>query len=313
MKTFLADLLVCPDCAGRERPLCLTAHDARHGDVVSGRLDCAGCGGRHLIQDGVAQVLPRSAESAPPSQRRYDTASALSSYLWAHYGDLAGLPGAGTLFRTLAPSIQGGRGPLLDAGAAVGRMVFETAGRASPAVGLDLSPALVRAARTLLTEGELTFDLVTEGRITETVRIEAPAHWAGLDADFLVADAQALPFASSVFGSVCSLNLLDKIPQPLDHLRELDRVAKAESAELLIADPFSWSEDAAEPGRWLGGRNNGPFAGRGSDNVRRLLCEEGELPGPAWTTPATGAAEWTLRTHANHREVITSQYLHARR
>jgi SAM-dependent methyltransferase len=312
MQRFLAGLLVCPACSEREPPLALAAWDQRGDEIVSGALDCPGCGARYPIRDGAAEVLPPWTTPAG-AQHRYESRDVVSSYLWAHYGDLAGFPEAGALFRELAPVVEAGRGPLLDAGCAAGRLVFETAARTAWAVGVDLSGELVRAARTLLLEGAIAFDLKAEGRITEPVRIQAPEAWAGLAADFLVADAQALPFPSSVFGSVSSVNLLDKLPRPMVHLRELGRTAKGQGAELLVADPFSWSEDTAEPEHWLGGRNAGPFAGRGMDNLERLLADPDGPAGRPWKTPARGEVQWTLRSHANHRELITSQYLHARR
>ncbi|MDK2954626.1 MAG: hypothetical protein PWQ57_122 [Desulfovibrionales bacterium] len=308
MKTFLAGLLVCPVCRGREAPLSLTARETRGDEVVAGFLDCPHCRTRHPIIDGVAEVLPAPRAMEPhASQKRYELGPALSSYLWAHFGDLAGDGRAGALFRELAPLLRDAPGPLLDAGSAVGRMVFETAGAVGCAVGVDLSRRFIHAARTMLLEGAVEFDLALEGRITEPVRIEAPAEWAGLEADFLAADAMALPFPASVFGAASSLNLLDKLPNPLRHLQELDRVAHPRQARLLVADPFSWSEDAAEPAQWLGGLDSGPYAGRGLGNLEREM--RAGFGGPPWSVAGRGAAKWTLRTHANHAESITSQYL----
>jgi uncharacterized protein YbaR (Trm112 family) len=312
MKTFLADLLVCPVCKDHETPLTLTARETRADEVVAGFLDCPRCKTRHPIIDGVAEILPDPrSKDLRASQRRYERGPALSSYLWAHFGDLAGDVRAGALFKKLAPLFRDAPGPLLDAGSAVGRMVFETASAVGCAIGVDLCRGFIRAARTMLLEGAVTFELVLEGRLTELVNIQAPDDWAGLEADFLTADATALPFPKALFGSACSLNLLDKLPYPMLHLRELDRVAKPRDASLLVADPFSWSEDAAEPDQWLGGLPSGAFAGRGIDNLGREM--RAGLGGPPWTVADQGAAEWALRTHANHAESITSQYLQGKR
>jgi hypothetical protein len=67
----------------------------------------------------------------------------------------------------------------------------------------------------------------------------------------------------------------------------------------------------ASPADWLGGTNEGPFAGRGPDNVAALL--EGRIDGfrSAWHIEDRGRIAWTIRTHANHFESIRSCYLKA--
>jgi hypothetical protein len=128
--------------------------------------------------------------------------------------------------------------------------------------------------------------------------------------EFLVADALALPFPASLFGTAASLNLLDRVPLPRLHLSELDRVTRKVAATLLLADPWSWAAGPAAPEEWLGGRVDGPGAGSGRENVRRLLERRGR---PSWRIAAAGQLDWRLRNHRNHFELIRSDYLLAQR
>jgi hypothetical protein len=84
-------------------------------------------------------------------------------------------------------------------------------------------------------------------------------------------------------------------------------------AQFLFSDPFSWSTEVAPPGDWLGGTPDGPYAGRGRDNVIALL--EGRLGAlsPPWQVESHGPIWWKIRTHSNHFEMIRSCYIKARR
>ena len=107
-----------------------------------------------------------------------------------------------------------------------------------------------------------------------------------------------------------STPLIDKLPDPLRHLQELNRVTTVVDAQALIADPWSWSTDIAPKSAWLGGVPEGPFAGHGHMNLRRLLETGLE---PAWQVIDEGTVPWTIRNHRNHFERIHSDYLLATR
>jgi hypothetical protein len=112
---------------------------------------------------------------------------------------------------------------------------------------------------------------------------------------------------------VASLNLIDKIAHPLRHIGEASRAARLLGAQLLISDPFSWSEAVCSPDRWLGGVAEGRFAGAGSDNVARLLSGEGRTADSAWKITRKGEVWWKIRNHRNHFELIRSLFVKAER
>jgi hypothetical protein len=116
-----------------------------------------------------------------------------------------------------------------------------------------------------------------------------------------------------LFSAVASLNLLDKVPKPMRHLEELNRVARSPGGQLLVSDPFSWSTEISEVDHWLGGKREGAFAGRGMDNlISCLRGEKGGLPGH-WNVEAQGRLWWRIRNHENHFELIRSLWVKANR
>jgi len=310
MDRKLLDLLICPTCRPAERPLRPAAIREADGDILSGHLDCPGCGHRFPIDEGVAVLLTEPKTAAQLAADRYESPAVVAAYLWSHFGDLLADPEATDAYARWAGLISGLSGPALDVGCAVGRLTFELGRHCEAAVGLDRSLAFVRLARRLKQEGSLAFRLPIEGRLDEPRTVVAPSGWRTERTEFLVADAQSLPFPQAVFAGTCSLNLVDKLPRPLSHLQELNRVARQAGARLLFADPFSWSEAAAPAEEWLGGTPEGPFAGRGRENVRRLLEEEFE---PPWRVAKEETVRWKLRSHRNHFELIRSETLLAGR
>ncbi|MCD6298680.1 MAG: molybdopterin-dependent oxidoreductase [Deltaproteobacteria bacterium] len=99
----------------------------------------------------------------------------------------------------------------------------------------------------------------------------------------------ALPFRSKTFSSLASLNLIDKVPLPIKHLKEINRVAKEKDAQFLFSDPFSWSKDISNEEDWLGGTDRGPYSGRGIENITALLKGERNELLPEWRIEKHGA------------------------
>jgi SAM-dependent methyltransferase len=308
MRQDLLDILICPACLPAERPLRLSGARRAGNEILAGTLDCRTCGRVYPIEEGLAVLLAEPGTPATPD--KYDQPATVSAYLWSHFADLAGDPDAFEAYRQWAALVPAGEGLALDLGCAVGRMSFELAACGGLVVGLDRSRPLVAKARQLARDGTLDYPLTLEGRLSELRRIELPAAWHRHPPEFLVADALALPFPAQVADCLCSLNLLDKLPQPRRHLAECDRVAAGAGACLLVSDPYSWSTECAAEEDWLGGTDVGPYAGFGRDNLRRILEREGE---PPWRVTAEGQVAWTIRNHRNHFELIRSQYLRAER
>jgi len=232
MKKLLTQLLICPACLPREYPLEIeNIHQAEDEDIVDGTLICPRCRRRFPINDGIAFLDLERRDQRPIS--KYEQDEVLSSYLWSHYGDLLGDDQATDAYRRWAGLMEPHAGLALDLGGAVGRFTFEMSGKCDFVVGLecdfvvglDKSRAFIRAARQLMRHGELSFTLKEEGLLGREAVIRCPDSWRRQRVEFIVADAQRLPFATHAAVSLASLNLVDKVPEPIIHIAEMDRVA----------------------------------------------------------------------------------------
>ncbi len=302
------DSLICPACLPREISLRLERHEGKGDEVEEGALRCGLCRRVYVIREGIGVLLP--ADGSDDGDDPYTRPRTISAYLWSHFADLWEDPDAGEAYPRWARLLNQASGSALDVGCAVGRMTLELAASGAPALGLDRSLPFIRLARRLARTGRLTFGLTLEGQLVEERHIRLPERLRGVRAEFLVADALALPFARGAFARVASLNLLDKVAAPRRHLAELDRVAAARQATLLIADPYSWSPAYSPPEQWLGGTAGGTYAGRGGDNLRRILGRECT---PGWQVIAEDTVPWVIRNHARHFELIRSHCLFAER
>ena len=310
MKKKLIDLLICPACLPMEVSLKSVVFDSAGDDIISGELICQICGGKYYIDEGVAFLVSEKASAFQLGQDRYEENDMLSSYCWAHYGDFLNETGANDAYSCWGSNISmSGGGLALDLGCSVGRFTFEMSRKSDFVIGLDLSESFVRHARKLMLDKSLKFPLITEGRLFEHRLIRLPETFDTNRVEFIVGDALALPFSKKSFSFVSSLNLLDKLPRPLDHLKEINRVAKTKGAEFLFSDPFSWSVAAAEEKNWLGGKRGGEYSGKGMDNVRLLLQGKDGLLSPPWRIEKQGSVSWKIRNHSNRYEMIRSRFL----
>ena len=312
MKKKLLELIICPHCLPSEYPLVADILRESDDDIETGALTCPHCAAQLSIADGIAFLDPFAAE-AQKTVNKYETEEVVSSYLWSHYGELLGDEQASQAYTTWAGLMQPQGGIALDAGAAVGRFAFETTTRCDFVVGIDTSHAFIRAARRLMRERLLVVPLKEEGLLNREVTLRLPEAWRSDKVEFVVANALALPFRKKTFALFASLNLVDKVPSPLRHLQEMNRVTQDGSAQLLLSDPFSWSTDCAPVEEWLGGTAEGRYAGRGLVNIAALLSNSRGGLAPAWQVNEPGAVWWKIRTHSNHYELIRSCYVHARR
>ncbi len=312
MKKLLLNMLVCPVCLPEESALGVKIAHEQSGDITEGTLSCSHCGRVYPIEDGIAflDVPEHRADRVAP---KYETAPVVSSYLWSHYGDIMGDGEASSAYSEWAALMNGGSGMALDIGSAVGRFSFEMSGRCDFVVGIDNSRSFIQAARELMAHGRMKVVLRQEGLLTREETVILPARWQTDKVEFIVADALALPFRSRSFSVLGSLNLIDKVPLPLKHLQEVNRVARESGAQLLLSDPFSWSTEAAKEEDWLGGKDTGPFPGRGLDNIVALLQGDKQQLLPTWRIERQGHIWWKIRTHANHFELIRSCFVKADR
>jgi SAM-dependent methyltransferase len=311
MKMQLASRLICPACLPREHALQLDISSAEAEDIVDGTLSCRHCDSRFPIRHGIAFLDPVRQDDCLVN--RYEQEDVLSSYLWSHYGGLLGDEQATDAYQQWAGLMEPHGGMALDLGGAVGRFTFEMSSKCDLAVGVDKSLAFVKTARRFMLEGELRFTLKDEGLLGREVVIRRPAQWQPERVEFIVADVQRLPFAAHTASSVASLNLVDKVPEPYAHLQEINRVAATSGSQLLLSDPFSWSTEAAEIDQWLGGKEDGPYAGKGLDNIVAIMCHGHGGLSPGWQVTKRDHVWWKIRSHSNHYELIRSCFIKAAR
>jgi SAM-dependent methyltransferase len=313
MKKALVNLLICPACLPGEWQLQATVNEISGDDIETGELRCPECCRVYPVAGGVADLDPNATLAGNQPANKYETAPVLSSYLWSHYADIFHDESASTAYRHWASLMEPHAGLAIDAGAAVGRFTFEMSRKSDLAVGVDNSRTFIRTARELMKRRTMTVPLKQEGNVYTEIALELPPAWDSDRVEFIVADALALPFRAGSAASLASLNLIDKVPRPLRHLEEMNRVTQATGAQFLLSDPFSWSVEVASEAEWLGGRTSGPFAGRGLDNVIALLAGNPDRLPPRWEIRSQGQVWWKIRTHANHFEKIRSCYIKASR
>ena len=313
MKDLMIDILICPVCLPLEKPLRCETMEKEGDDILLGQLTCKQCSNHFPVEDGIAILLPHRNHKKKQGPSKYETVPVISSYLWSHYADLWGDEDACKAYGEWADLFQNHSGFFLDAGCAVGRFTFEMSLKCDFAVGIDNSFIFIQAARNLMTHGKKDISIPEEGMLSVRRRITFPETWQQNRVEFLVADVMALPFPAVFFASLASLNIVDKIPFPLKHLQEMNRVARARDSRILISDPFSWSTEVAKEKNWLGGLNQGPYAGKGLDNIASLL--KGKTGGLSshWQIEKTDHVWWKIRTHQNHFELIRSCYIRANR
>ncbi len=312
MKKNLLDILICPSCLPVEQRLRETVVEEDEHDIETGRLTCGRCGIDYPIRDGIAFLDPDRKDEME-SVNRYETPAVLSSYLWSHYGDLLGDAEASDAYTRWAGLVAAHSGTCLDTGSAVGRFSFEMARKSDFVIGIDNSSAFIRASRKLMKLRGAAFALAVEGDLKKNAAIVFPDDWRTDNVEFIVGNALALPFRAGIFSSVSSLNIVDKVPTPLTHLKEINRAAKRKNAQFLFSDPFSWSPDAAPRENWLGGSETGGFSGRAVDNVVSLLNGKRNGFTPIWRIEDRGHVWWKIRTHENHFELIRSAFIKAAR
>lgn len=311
MKCFLTEFLVCPNCLPHEVSLQLSAARVHGDDIQTGSFACPRCSCRYPVSDGIADLTAPSAAASARIASRYESAETVSSYLWSHFADLAGDADATTAYSQWAALLPPADGIALDAGCAAGRLAFELTAKYDFVIGVDLSHTFVRNALELSRNRRLSFSVPVEGELRRELTFEFPSAWIPEKVDFIVADVQCLPFRRNTFSHSASLNIVDKVPRPLAHLVELNRVTREDHARILFSDPFSWSYEVSKADDWLGGLDEGPFAGYGIDNVAWLLEGKRGIVHPPWTIEERGSVWWKIRAHANRFELIRSQYIEA--
>jgi SAM-dependent methyltransferase/uncharacterized protein YbaR (Trm112 family) len=349
---FEAIAPVCAVClqAGAESPLRIgRVEREQDGDVLEGILQCgeSGCQREYPILDGVPILVPALrayvSQNILPILRRSDLSDTmesilgdccghgsafdqmrqhLSTYGWGHYSDLDPLETGnpplsllGLLDQGLALAGPPGEGPILDAGCSVGRSTFALAERHERLVlGVDLSFSMLQVASRALRTGEVRYPRRRVGLVYDERSF--PVRLRGSErVDFWVCDAAALPFPRRTFSLASSLNLLDCLPVPHEHLRSLARVLRP-GARAVLATPHDWSTAATPIEGWIGGHSQrGPEGGSSSLALRALLTP-GAHPASVEGLSMIAASEaipWLLRLHERSVVQYASQLVVAER
>ncbi len=301
---------VCPTCRlnGREAaPLRLATVARRESeDVREGVLVCSdsACQREHPIIDGIPIVVSDLAswvshqmeavlwredlssftesllgDAAGPASVFERERSTLSAYGRAHWGDFdtsdplpEGAPFANLVTTALEQLESPPDGVWVDLGCAVGRATRELACHGGQlTVGVDLSFGMLRVAERLRGKGRASFPLRRVGLVYDRRQIvvqEMPSD----QMSFWCADVCNLPFADGVFDGALSLNVLDCVSSPLQHLLEIGRVLRSH-APALLTTPYDWSATATPPAQWLGGHSQrGEAHGSSAAELRRALA-----------------------------------------
>ncbi|MFH2047420.1 MAG: methyltransferase domain-containing protein [Pseudomonadota bacterium] len=309
MKKWLIDKLICPECLNEEISLGIDIKEEQKEDVIEGELLCPSCKRSYVIHDGIAVILPELTMQVISDASGYNSKSMLSSYLWSHFSDMFNDPGATDAYKVWSSFFRESGGFALDIGCSVGRLSFELSRYHSNVIGIDTSISFIKKARELLFKKSLNFDLTIEGLLTEERSCDFDSTWNYDRIDFIVADALRLPFTKNTFSTVTSINVLEKVSRPIQHLADINRVLNNEKSMLVFSDPFSWDESVSDPKHWLGGVENGNGNKRGIDNIKSLLLGEKNIFDPPLKITDKGNVSWKIRKTENLWEYINSQFI----
>ncbi len=306
------------------------------GDIFEGVLVCSdmGCQGEYPIIDGIPIILPDLksyiSQFIFPIMARGDLGETiesilgdccgsgsaidvhrqhLSSYVYGHYGDLDPVedPSGDAIPGAIKPLLENGldlvgeisNGPIIDVGCSVGRSSFLLAEKTDDIVlGVDLNFSMLKVALDLLTTGSASYPRRRVGMVYD--RREFCVNFANRDRiDFWVCDALTLPFPNASFSFVSSMNLIDCVSSPHEHLVNLDRILR-DYGKALLGTPYDWAASATAPESWIGGHSQrSEKQGKSEEHIRDLF-KDGNSPARINGLKLIAEKEeepWTVRLH----------------
>jgi SAM-dependent methyltransferase len=164
-------------------------------------------------------------------------------------------------------------------------------------LGCDLSFAMLRVARAAAFQGRLRYARRRVGMVYDERSFAVPNPGAER-IDFWCVDALSLPFADGTFGLATSMNLVDCVQSPLDHLKTVGRVVRP-GGSLLLATPFDWSPGATALEAWIGGHSPRGTAGGSSRAILRALVTGDHPAGVSGleVLDELDGFDWAVRLH----------------
>ncbi|KAG5476227.1 hypothetical protein LSCM4_05206 [Leishmania orientalis] len=208
----------------------------------------------------------------------------------------------------------------LDIGCATGASVLEMSKLFDGGViGIDFSEVFIHLAKEVVSQPisgkKVAYTAPVQGEITEPRELELPRAVRPERCEFYAGDAmnmfeedQKITTTASrlypevkywqakkgeTFDGILCLNLIDRVRDPKRLLDSFPRLL-AKDGILILADPYSWWEDATDKSRWLGGRKE--------DGVRSEEAVKAALAGKLELLSESDEA-FLIRDHIRHYQL----------
>jgi ubiquinone/menaquinone biosynthesis C-methylase UbiE len=233
MRRETLDLLCCPGCGGELRLEPGIGAEGRGGEVVGGKLLCAGCGKMYPIEDGIPRFI--GPEDLDSLNRRFSRFYDWFSWLYPVFMKLGFLAFGGERKGRMEVlgHLDPGGGSVLEVSVGTGSNLphlFESVG-AGDVYGLDVSAGQLGRCRSLVDK-------------------------RGWPVDLFMGTAEALPFKACSFDSVLHIGGINFFSGKKEAIDEMIRVARP-GARIVIADESEQvARNIARVFR-LGGRERG--------------------------------------------------------
>lgn len=218
---------------------------------------------RHFFQHAGFRYVeagphPHAAEVEAASANLYETDQLLAQYCEFHYGrEYFGVPNFPKACAELCLHHMAGRptGRALDIGCATGRTSYELARVFGQVHGVDFTARFIRLAIALQEKGEISYELPTEGELSEPRSIRlADLGLAGSagKVEFWQGDAGNLKPQFTGYDLVFAGNLIDRMVRPRSFLEGVHERLNP-GGLLVLTSPYTWLEDFTAKEEWLGG------------------------------------------------------------
>ncbi|MCD4756653.1 MAG: 5-histidylcysteine sulfoxide synthase [Arcobacteraceae bacterium] len=165
---------------------------------------------------------------------------------------------------------------VLDLGCSVGRCSFELKKYFPSVTGIDFSTRFIKVAIDLQEKKHINYKQKIEGDITKDKTVTlVDLELDNLDMDgleFWQGDACNLKPNFDSYDMIVAINLLDRLYDSRKFLNDITEKLNPNGI-LIIASPFTWSEEYVSKKEWLGGKieNNTPIYSQ--DILNKILLE----------------------------------------